>query len=51
MLRGWRGLIAGLALAFLALPAHADDWADCNGTDDDMIISSCSAVIDAGSVK
>lgn len=49
---GWRGqfnlAIAALALMFLAPPAHADDWDDCNSTDADVRIRGCSAIIEAG---
>ncbi len=61
MLMGWRRpfdlAITGLALALLALPAHADGWDDCKRTDfyakissadADVIIRGCSAIIDAG---
>lgn len=45
--------ITGLVLALLALPAHADDWEYCtksglHGVGNDVIIRSCSAIIDAG---
>jgi tetratricopeptide (TPR) repeat protein len=43
--------IAGVALALFALPAHADDWDGCNlkqDADPEVRISSCSAIIDAG---
>lgn len=49
MSRKRRGLIVGLALALLALPAHADDRADCDASKDpDTTIKGCSAIIDVG---